>query len=274
MLKLLTLFATIATPSLASAQQPIQVMVLGTYHMGNPGRDVHNMTAEDVRSPRRQQELETLAAALAEFRPTKIMIEKETEGPGFSVADYAAFTPATLAESRDERVQIGYRLARKLGHRTVYGIDEKGDDNEPDYFPYGALVTYAEKNGRAEEFRGLSKPITDHIKEFERRQPNESIAQLLTSVNDLDSEIAGIGGYYRFLSYGDGKDQPGAVLNAFWYMRNAKIFAKLINIAQPGDRLLVIYGSGHAYWLNHFAANTPGFAAVSPLPYLEKAAAR
>src|ERR1035438_8610935 len=43
----------------ACAGKP-QVMVLGTYHMANPGRDIYNMQADDVRSPKRQQELAQL----------------------------------------------------------------------------------------------------------------------------------------------------------------------------------------------------------------------
>src|SRR4051812_37581346 len=35
-------------------ERPIQVMILGVYHFGNPGRDLHNVQAEDVTTPRRQ----------------------------------------------------------------------------------------------------------------------------------------------------------------------------------------------------------------------------
>ena len=45
--------------------------------------------------------------------------------------------------------------------------------------------------------------------------------------------------YYALLSLANEKEQPGAELNAAWYQRNAKIFAKLTQIAQPGDRVLV-----------------------------------
>jgi Family of unknown function (DUF5694) len=55
------------------------------------------------------------------------------------------------------------------------------------------------------------------------------------------------------LALGNQKKQPGADLNAAWYHRNAKIFAKLTQIARPGDRVLVVFGSGHAFWLRHFA---------------------
>jgi hypothetical protein len=58
-----------------------------------------------------------------------------------------------------------------------------------------------------------------------------------------------------------------------WYLRNAKIFAKLQSVTRRGDRVLVIYGSGHNYWLRHFAQSAPGSISVDPTPYLAKAAA-
>ncbi len=70
------------------------------------------------------------------------------------------------------------------------------------------------------------------------------------------------------LAFGDEKEQPGADLNAAWYLRNAKIFAKLTQIAQPGDRVLVVFGAGHAFWLRHFAEHTPGFSLAEPNDFL------
>ncbi len=78
--------------------------------------------------------------------------------------------------------------------------------------------------------------------------------------------------YYGLLSFGDTHRQPGADLNAMWYLRNAKIFVKLHKVASPGDRVLVVFGSGHSYWLRHFAGTVPGYRNVDPVPLLEKAA--
>lgn len=56
-----------------------------------------------------------------------------------------------------------------------------------------------------------------------------------------------------------------------WCLRNAKILAKLQQVAKPGDRILVVYGMGHNYWLRHFAKTVRGYRNVDPTPYLEKA---
>lgn len=54
-----------------------------------------------------------------------------------------------------------------------------------------------------------------------------------------------------------------------WYLRNAKIFAKLMTVAKPGDRDLVVYGAGHNCWLRQFSGSAPGYRNIDPTPYLE-----
>ncbi len=67
---------------------------------------------------------------------------------------------------------------------------------------------------------------------------------------------------------GERATQPGADLNGGWYLRNAKIFAKLTQVTKPGDKVVVLFGAGHSYWLRHFVQNTPGFSLVEPADLL------
>ena len=60
---------------------PVQVMILGTYHFGNPGLDLHNMKSESVLTPGRQKELDDIATRLAKFNPTKIAVEARSDRP-------------------------------------------------------------------------------------------------------------------------------------------------------------------------------------------------
>jgi hypothetical protein len=106
---------------------------------------------------------------------------------------------------------------------------------------------------------------------IERWQAEGSVSHALLKLNRPDQADKDQSWYYGALSYGDTDKQPGAELNAYWYMRNAKIFGKLMIAARPGDRVLVVYGSGHNYWLRHFATTTPGFQNIDPTPYLKKA---
>jgi hypothetical protein len=102
---------------------------------------------------------------------------------------------------------------------------------------------------------------------FEERQAGSSMSELLVEANNPHT-LADASMYYRLLSLDSGEDQPGAELFGYWTMRNAKIFAKLMDVARPGDRVVVIFGAGHKHWLEQFVANTPGYAVVDPVPYL------
>ncbi len=126
------LAAITATVTPAPQPAPIQVMVLGTYHFGNPGLDKVNVHVDDVTVPRRQRELEALAEAIEEFKPTRVMVEAQRPGPTYDVTDYASFSPATLLTDRDEGTQIGYRIAARAGLKSVQGIDEQPGKGEPD----------------------------------------------------------------------------------------------------------------------------------------------
>ncbi len=272
---LLPILAAAATPAIAAEpQRPVQVMVPGSYHFGNPGRDKVNAHVDDVTTPQRQHELEALADAIAEFKPTRVMVEAQRPGPTYDVTDFATFTPSLLKTDRDERIQIGYRIAERAGLRSVQGIDEQPDKGEPDYFPIGRVEAYAKAHGQKAYLDAAFATVQASARKFEAEQATTSIPRMLIRYNDPSTPMGGQDSYYSLLRLGDGNEQPGADLNAMWYLRNAKIFAKLINVAKPGDRVLVVYGAGHGYWLRHFASTTPGYSSIDVRPYLETAASK
>lgn len=255
----------------APAPEPVQVMVLGTYHFGNPGLDINNIKADSVLTPARQQELERVATALLAFRPTKVMVERQSASPDLADPDYPQFDAAMLASSANERVQIGYRIARLAGLTSVQGIDEQSGPGEPDYFPYDKLQATADRLGKTPLLQSLHADTAAWLKDFEAAQKSSSIGQLLLRMNDPNGLQGKMDFYYSALAVGDRDDQAGADLNAMWYLRNAKIFSKLMLASKPGDRVLVVYGSGHLFWLKHFARHAPGFVDVDVTPYLQRA---
>ena len=265
-----------ASAAMGAAPPPalIEVMVLGTYHFADPGLDKVNVEADDVTTPRRQRELALLADEIAKFRPTRVVVERERPGPAFNDPGYAAFTPATLDKERSETVQIGYRIARQVGLTSVQGIDEQPRDGEPDYFPMNTVETYAKAKGQEAALATSFRTMEEAGRRMQAAQATASIAKLLDGVNDPATPMGGQDLYYKLLALGDGDRQPGADLNAMWYLRNAKIFAKLMNVARPGDRVLVVYGAGHGYWLRHFASTVPGYRSADVRPYLQRAARR
>lgn len=253
---------------------PVQVMVLGSYHFGNPGLDTHNMQVDSVLTPRKQAELDAVARALLAFKPSHVMVEMTAKGPALVVDSYSRFTPAQLLTEANEIVQIGFRTAQLAGLKVVHGIDEQPEGDEPDYYPFDKVQEAAKSHGQSAQLTALNAPVAAWAKAFEQRQKTETVAQLLISINGPAARAISHEPMYRMLALGDTEQQAGADLNAMWYLRNAKIFAKLMSLTRPGDRVLVLYGFGHGDWLRHFASETPGFRLVPVLPYLAKAQAR
>ena len=73
-------------------------------------------------------------------------------------------------------------------------------------------------------------------------------------------------------TFGKGEEQSGAELASYWFMRNAKIFNKLVQTTKPGDRVIVVYGNGHGPWLRTMIEKTQGYELEPVMPYLQKAA--
>lgn len=276
MLKLLAAVAALVLPTAAMAQAsdpaPIEVMVVGTYHMGNPGQDLHNARIDPVTTPAKQAELEAVAEALARFRPTAIAIERVARNQSDMLDHrYPDFTPADLLTNPDERVQIGYRLAHRLGLERVYAIDEQDREGQPSYFPFEDVQAWAEANGRSAVLGAMHEQVATMIGEMETRQRTDTVGGVLRWMNTPESAASGQTFYTALLAFGAGDAQPGAVLNGRWYTRNALIFARLMQAAKPGDRIVIVYGGGHSYWLRQFVQTTPGFRLVEANDYLPPA---
>ncbi len=252
----------------AKAAAPIEVMIVGAYHMGNPGLDVNNAKVDSVLTPEKQKQLVAAVNRLAKFKPNKIAVEMVAKQPDMTAGDFEKFTPASLLTDANEITQIGYRLANLLGHKVVYAIDEQSETI--DYFPYDKLDAFAKANSQENLMAGGLEWGKAATADFEKAQKTKTVTQLLLEINKPQramDEMRLI--YYPFLAIGDQKSQIGAELNAGWYQRNAKIFAKLNLVAKPGDKVLVLFGAGHNYWLRHFVNQMPGYKLVDVVPYLK-----
>jgi hypothetical protein len=131
----------ISATSWAQSDARPEILVLGTYRMSNPGRDIYNMQADDVLSPKRQQEIAQLIEVLKKFHPTKIAIEADA-GSQRVQQEYSDYVAGKYTLTRNETNQIAYRMAKELSHHAVYSVDQEGD------FPWPRVVNYAKANAR------------------------------------------------------------------------------------------------------------------------------
>jgi len=243
--------APAAAPAEGAPAPRAEVLVLGVYHMANPGRDIFNMKADDVLAPKRQAEIAELVAVLKRFAPTKVAVEADfwNEDVAKRYADYVA---GQHELSRNETEQVGFRLAKELGHKAVYPVDVEGD------FPYLRLLNYAKGKGRAKELEAMQSEVGAMVKAQDAYLASHSILETLVYMNDDEKVADDVGFYYRQAHVGEPGDWAGADLVADWFRRNVRIYANLVGLASsPNERVLAIFGAGHLGWLRQDVANDP-----------------
>jgi Family of unknown function (DUF5694) len=220
-----------------------QILVLGTYHMGNPGRDIYNMQVDDVRAPKRQQELAQLAEVLAKFQPTKIAVEADPDGKKLPIT-YQEYLAGKHELTANEVEQIGFRVGKQLGHKQLYAVDVDGE------FPMQRVMDYAKANGRSSELEKTMAGIGHAVAKENEYVMSHTVLQTLLYMNAPEQVAASNNFYVQMVPYGEPGDFAGPDLLTSWYQRNIRIYSNIIRlISSPNERILVIYGSGHLPWL-------------------------
>jgi uncharacterized protein DUF5694 len=264
----LCFFATASTSAVAqndarllrdrAADQRPTLLVLGTGHLANPGHDVANVKVDDVLAPARQAEIREVVAQLASYRPTHIAVEWPIKDQAALDARYRDYREGKYQLDRGEEEQIGLRLAAKLNLPRVYAVDwnedSPGKDEDYDW------VAYGQAHGQKAQVTALLDP-----KGVLGIAPlgAQSIGQWFLQLNRSDMLAASHRNYFDWAAIGDAERQPGANWVGGWYARNLRIFTNLVRMTdRPQDRMLVVYGQGHAYLLRQFAVESGAFRLV------------
>jgi hypothetical protein len=228
-----------------------EVLVLGTYHMANPGRDIFNTEADDVLAPKRQAEIAEVVEVLERFRPTRIAVEADFNNDAVA-RRYEEYLAGERELNRNETQQIGFRLAAELGHETVYPVDVDGE------FPHPRLVDYVKANGLYEEFQALMKEIGARVEAQSAHLASHTILETLLAMNADERVAQDVGFYYRQVHFGEPWNWAGADLLTSWYERNIRIHSNVVDLVEsPDERILVIFGAGHLGWLRDFVSKDP-----------------
>jgi hypothetical protein len=222
-----------------------EVMVVGVYHMSNPGSDVFNTEVDDVLSPTRQAEIAEVAAVLRQFRPTKIAVEANFSDRSIS-RRYADYVAGTYELTRNEVDQLGFRVARELGHSTVHPVDVRGE------FPYPRLVKYAQATSQTSAFDALENRTEAATETLTSYIATHTVLETLLYMNSDDQVAEAVGAYFQLAEFGEPWDWAGADLVSDWVRRNMRIYTNIVGLIDSSDeRILVIYGAGHLGWLQH-----------------------
>lgn len=274
------MIALAAVTAAASAQTPprpepvAEVLILGTYHFANPGRDAYNARADNMLSERRQAEIAELLDGLAAFEPTMVAVEAGRES---TVNDrYAAWRAGEAELTANERQQIGFRMAGRMGLDRVAPVDA-----DHRFMAYEDLALAYQEQAAGEDARdphlagieaamnALGRGFTG---ETEARQAAHSVGEVLAWMN-TDAALDANEDFY--LAYQIRRWEPdgsaaGAHTVGNWYTRNILILSNLLYELEgrEGERVLLVVGQGHAAILRHLVEQSPLLTLVDPLDYL------
>lgn len=261
--------------------EQVQVMLLGTYHMDNPGLDEVNVDADDVLASHRQAELRELVTRIAEWTPDLITVERPYDRndvlndryreywSGERAYDREETFPALhpgrdepATECRSEVVLVAFRLADRLNHERVAAIDEHPPEPETDPFEDRGIdsgrktdveLTGSEDRQRESDERLSSSTIPEYFGWINRTEENRYNHDTM-----FDKGVR---------ATGEGFGSPTVL--TYWYDRNIRMIHHLWRVMSPDDgKLLLLVGSGHVRVLRHLLTEAPMFCPVSPLPYL------
>ncbi len=236
-----------------------KVLVVGSFHFNYPGLDANKTLDEDkidVLQEPKKSEVTELVEYIKKFKPNKIAIEAFDRWN--AMEKFKKYKQGEHREHRDERYQLGMRIATELQLDTLYSIDAQSYDDE--------LVqldsTYFENFFKDFDFKS-DDPYEIYAREWlDYNDKMVSKTNLLEYFKEMNSKEYHQYDYGSYL-IGDFKldDTRGAdILSVWWYNRNLRIFRKIQQLTEnKNDRVLLIFGNGHASILRQLLESSPEF---------------
>lgn len=264
---LFTLFMLcVIASSIAQAEPPkAQIMILGVAHL-IAKHDVHNSSyADSPHSAKRQAEIADIVARLERFHPTKVLIEAPF-GDRKYTEQYRRYLAGRFSLGANEIYQYAFKLAARSGNGTIYPVDTWGASLYDDTSPSGKRIdAYLIAHFTSVKDRASDAEIArDHYLELHGTYLDE-----LRYLNTESAILANASWYSVFDGMGRDADQAGSAYVSQWYARNCYIFANVLSVVKPGDRVVLIMGQGHTYLLRELVRLNPTLAYVDPSPYLK-----
>lgn len=244
------------------SNEPATVMLLGVFHFDNPGLDAVKFDTIDVMTAPSQRYLEELTERLAQFKPTKVLLEYNPDNEAAVNQRYRDYRAGSYALERNEIYQLGFRVAAKAGLARVYSFDDRSTNWD------SSLWDYLPKH-EPQMMQAVEKLIADMSRQFQQDHQTQSLRELLRSTNDAETDRANKDTY--LLTNAAGAEQKlfhGANSTASWWHRNFKMYANIQLQAAPGERILVIGGQGHTAILRDLLQIDPRLNEDDPAPYL------
>ena len=239
-----------------------KVLMLGSFHFDNPGFDAVKHEVIDVMKAPSQGYLDALANRLAAFKPTVVLLEYNPDNEAKMNERYRDYLAGRYTLERNEIYQVGFRVAKRAGLKSVTSFDERNTPND------GDLWTYMPQH-EPERMKQFEQLIADMSAEGQRDHTTLTLQGLLQKLNTPEEDRRNKDLYLLFNPVGaKAKSFNGADSTASWWRRNFRMYANIQLHATPGARILVIGGQGHTAILRDFVSIDSTVDEEPVAPYL------
>ncbi|UAL45906.1 DUF5694 domain-containing protein [Sutcliffiella horikoshii] len=239
------------------------IMILGTDHFEKSAVHDYGKTEElDIFSQRKQLEIGNVITCLKGYSPTKIVLEYPLKHHFKLTEEYREYLAGNFELSANERHQIGFQLAKELGHSNVFAVDWNEEESGLDIFGY---MQKHETHSSKQIFRDIEKMIA----KANEKSHTTTIREYLLFLNETQQVRNNHQLYMDIAMIGENDNPIGAKWVAnYWYYRNLLIYKNIKSLACDNDLLLVIYGVGHVHLLNQLVLEGDSFTIANVRDYL------
>jgi len=230
-------------------QEKPTIALLGTFHFAGSS-DAMSLKTGDLSTPRRQNEIEELVQSLTAYKPTKIILEYPYGNTGLD-SIYQLYLKGTNTLTINERQQIGFRLAAKMGHEHVYAADYHLD------LPFDTLIDFLQKKGQMNLFENMMSDMKTQVMDvWQKEYSNLTIKEFFVFMNSDKYDALNRNVYLEYVNkMGTNSNYLGSDVVSKWWERNFKIMCNIDSITEQSDRVLVFFGQGHTSILKDFYKN-------------------
>lgn len=270
----------------------IEVLVLGTYHMDNPGLDAINIESDDILKPTRQRELSELADRLSEWHPDLVAVERPAARQDEVESLYGRYRTNELSydqeveleaihperegaftECRSEVIQIGFRLADRLDQNRVHAVDYPmtlaADFDEEELAELAVDFGHMQQQARSAIDVELPN-AQQHKQRCEKHLAESTVLEHHRFLNREEQLAFNHTLMFAGCLAGSDERYVGARMLGSWYERNLRIVENLWRVTdEETERILLPMGNGHVRILRHLLTEAPMFTPVPALPLLE-----
>jgi hypothetical protein len=243
--------------------EKIPVLNFATFHFSFTP-DGHTVEF-DEKNKENQKKAHSIAAQLAEFKPTVIVVEippEYTESTQEIYSDYRK-NPSQFANPSEIEL-IAYEVGRLAGADRIYGIDHKMNYN----YRIGSDINNTIDSATYNQFEANPFESFPTIARNENNMDLIDKLKLNNSDKYLDFMITANADILTHA--GTSENFEGADEAASFYERNLRMYSNFNRIPlTKDDRVFIIMGSAHTAFFRDFFSRSPKYEMVNTFEYLK-----